>query len=272
MDVLERVIEYHHNSDVVRIYFLTDWHLGSIYCDERRLQEDIERVASDSLAWWIGGGDLCDFIQRRDPRHVESTLAPWLWGVDDVVQAQIERACKIIEPVREKCLALVKGNHEDLILTRWERDVYQRLVERVTVPGRPVRLGYGGFLVLRLRLRHFTWTCVGFIHHGAGGGLLPGGHALTLGRLPMWYDADFYLLGHRHVRQVLINTQWRPSPRAQEILFRRQVMAFGGCYLKGYDKKVKTEPYTDKQMLPPKETGGVVLELRPARRELNVSF
>lgn len=274
MNVIERIIEVARPADTVRLYFLTDWHVGSAYCDEALLEADIARVAADADGYWIGGGDFLDGIARQDKRHDEGTLAPWLWGVDDLIHAQLERVGDLMAPIAHKCLALAKGNHEEFILERYERDVYQRIVEKVTRPGAPVRLGYGGFVVLRVRSTgiHYTWTVTLFVHHGAGGSLLPGGNALTLGRLPTWYNADAFLLGHRHVRQVVTNAQWQPAPRAKEVIYRRQVMAFGGSYLKGYDPKIEAELYAEKKLLPPRETGGIVLELRPDEREVRVSL
>jgi len=276
MKVIERVILRERRADTFRVYFLTDWHVGTVFCDEDKLRSDIQAIANDPKAYFIGGGDFGEFINRSDKRHRESNLAPWLYGEDDIAKRQVERIVELMQPIKHKCLALVKGNHEDAIVEKYERDVYSAIVDEVTQPDKPVRLGYGGFLVIRWRYMDRekgagdVWTTVGFIHHGAGGGLLPGGHALTLGRLPTWYNFDFALLGHRHVRQVVTNEQWQPSPRANKIVCRRQVMAFGGSYMKGFDEKLDTEGYAERKMLPPRGTGSIILEFRPAEREIRV--
>jgi hypothetical protein len=269
--VLKHRIRY-EISDEFRIYFITDPHIGSFFCDEDLLKADVKKIAEDPNAYWIGGGDYAEFINRSDKRHRESTLAPWLHGKDDISELQIKRIAKIVEPIRDKCLGLCKGNHEDFILDRYERDVYAHIVEMTTSPDRQIRLGWGGFVVIfwddGSKAR---WKTTIFAHHGSGGGLLPGGHALTLGRLPTWYDFDIAMLGHRHIKQWVPNTKTRPSARGDHLEQQEQHMFFGGTYHKSVDlEKGDIESYAEGKLLPPKAVGGVVTKIHPHNQEYKI--
>ena len=111
-------------------------------------EADVEAIHNDPMARWIGGGDYARFINRRDRRHRESELASWLHGENDITGLQEKTFIERILPIRDKCLGLAKGNHEDDILSYGERDVYSSIVNAVTAPDRPVRLDVGGFVVV----------------------------------------------------------------------------------------------------------------------------
>jgi len=248
------------------LHFLTDLHVGSAFCDESLLDSDVNKIVKNPKALWIGGGDYGDFINRSDKRHRESEIAPWIHGVDDVVGIQEKYILDKLSPIKDKCLGLAKGNHEDDILDRYERDVYGSLVNAFTAESRKVRLGVGGFVVVCWQTLNKTrWTTTIFVHHGSGGGLLPGGHALTLGRLPTWYDFDVALLGHRHVKQWVPNLITMPNVRATGLDKREQHMLFGGTYL---DTAVEGEPYSERKLLPPKGVGGIQIKFYPSSKEI----
>jgi hypothetical protein len=275
MQIIERVIERERIDDTYRLYHLTDLHLGNAFCDEQQIERVVAEIRNDPLALWTGGGDYADFINRKDKRHRESNLARWLHGKDDIAKIQIERLEALLSPIAHKCLALCKGNHEDSILTYSERDVYASLVDVMTRPGRRIRLGFGGYVVIRWR--HGTdnrksardvWTTTLWLHHCAGGGMLAGSDALTLERLPIWYDFDLAILGHRHRKMVLPLKRTRPSPTAQRIEKPTLYAAFGGSYMELFDEQLETETYAERKMLPPRATGGVVFEFRPAERRI----
>lgn len=261
MRVLERSIEVASRSDCVRVWALADIHLGNALCDEAHLQAVVRKIAEDPLSYWIGLGDFCDFINRRDPRFRESLIAPWLWGKDDLPKAQRERLLEVLGPIRGKCLALVKGNHEDDILRRYEVDVYGPLVEAMKVDaGQMLAVGVQGFLVLRLVRSQSRASIVFYLHHGYTGGRLPGAKALALGRLSTHYDFDVALMGHSHVVQVLRQTRLSVATRGRRVIERPRVSAVCGTFLRGWGE---AEQYSEIRGYPPSDLGPVVIELTP---------
>jgi predicted phosphodiesterase len=270
MRVLERVIEYKSRSDWLRIVPLFDLHLGNAACDEKLLRETVEDIAADPMCWWIGGADYADFINKKDRRYKETAMASWLWGVNDISKRQIVKVADVLKPIKNKCLCLLKGNHEEDILMKYERDVYTTLVDLVKPDGdTPVMMGVQGFLRLRLRMVASTgvntsvWTVIIYLHHGYGGGRLEGGDALALGRIFKDYDCDIALMGHRHKRHAISRMQLSVNRAGSKIRERHQVAAFCGSFLKGYSED---EVYPENKGLPPQPLGPVEIRIQPDKK------
>lgn len=271
--VLRHRIRY-DPGDEFNLFFLTDFHLGHALCNEDLLKNDIAEIGEDPKALWIGGGDYAEFINRGDKRHRESSLASWLHGKDDIIAAQEQRLLEYLLPIKDKCLGLVVGTHEAQILDRSERDVYSSLVNSLTGKDRHIRLGVQGFIVLMWDLdKKNRWKTTLFVHHGSGGGLLPGGHALTLGRLPTWFEFDIALIGHRHTRQWVPNTITGPNTKSTGVKQREQAMLFGGTYLESIAMdNSEAESYAEYKMLPPKAAGGVRIKFKPSKQQYKITF
>lgn len=288
MKVIRHDINYKSHLAVIKIKPLYDLHIGAFSCDEDKIREDVEAVLADPLAFAIIGGDVCEFINRSDKRHKEEGMAKWLHGHGDVAQMQIERAIKLLSPLtkKNKVLAVMTGNHEESILKKYERDVYAELVRNLRrSDGVHIGLGYSGWVQLNMKEMTRSATSVNkknaaklwcidlWLSHGYGGGILEGGHALTLGRVFKSYDADLVLMGHRHVFASVRNLQISLSPYGivQE---RTQVGAFCGAYRKSWsqDNSVAAPGASYEQMkgYPPHECGSPWILITPHTHEIHV--
>lgn len=213
MKTVRHQIDYSSALDTFRLYHLTDWHVGARAFNEKLFKQHVRQIAEDERAFWIGGGDYIDAVcQVGDKRYKPETLAPWVLGKTDLMTAQADYAVELVKPIAHKCLGLVEGNHEWTARNHYARDIYAYIVRRIAdsanvQPG-ALALGAGGFVLLSFtratgstKANH--WRMRIFAHHGYGGGRLPGGHALTLGRALADYEADLILMGHRHVLSVV---------------------------------------------------------------------
>ena len=252
----------------LKVYAIADIHAGNALCDEALLRQTVKQIAADPLARWVGLGDMGEWINRKDPRHRESRMAPWLHGVDDLAAAQRAWLLDVFKPVRGKCLALIKGNHEDAILHHNETDVYMHLVEAMRVGDQQLALGVQGFLILNLRRKGSegdSHNVTFYLHHGYTGGRYAGAKALALERLPGSYDFDVGLLGHSHVRQVLTKTRLTVND-ALDVVERRQVCAVCGSFLRSQGDP---EQYGEMKGYTPNDTGCVVIEIEAFRGRQN---
>ena len=77
MRVIVKTIEHNSRSDVFRIVPLSDVHWGARACDEALFRKTVKTI-KDTNAFWVGLGDFNECITRRDKRHQEDVLAPWL--------------------------------------------------------------------------------------------------------------------------------------------------------------------------------------------------
>ena len=215
MRTIVRHIRHESRADEFHIIPLSDPHLGNEACDEKAFASTIKRIADDPFAYWIGMGDYCDFINRKDKRFDVSSLPKWLYGAKDIPKTQIERVVAMLVPIKDKCLAFLKGNHEDDMALREGRDVYATLIEKLAPDGKQaeIEMGYSGFLLLRFHRgteRGNAWTLPLFLTHGWWGGRLMGNGALNLERLFGYVDALMVLAGHDHKRRAFPLTRLRP--------------------------------------------------------------
>lgn len=275
MRVIERTIEYCSTNDIITITPIGDTHFGNAATDERLIKRVVQQVADDPLHFWIGGGDYVEAINRKDRRYRETSVASWLHSVNDVVKRQIEKARDELEPIKDKCLGMVYGNHEDDNLKWHERNVYAYLVDYLKPEHNvPIMLGIQGFIRLRLTcvtstgVRHNTWTVNIYAHHGEGGGILEGADALALGRVMRVYDCDVVLLWHRHRRHYIDQKQVTPAKRGNKVRDRYRVAMFCGAFLRSYSED---EVYVErKPTVVHKPLGPLQIQLRPGDKKIDI--
>jgi len=274
------------DPDVFTIRNLCDVHLGHVNTSEKLLQKDIDAIRDDPFAYWIYGGDGIDAISTKgDNRYKPSSMAPWLHGYDDVIGAQRDRLIDMLSPIADKCLGWVCGNHELNSLDWYGRNLHWELLtmisQKAKKPPQSLDLGYGGFISLSFRQQYANSTGHGrrlniYIHHGAGGGLLHGGHALALGRSIGWRGADLHLFGHRHVQ--IVDTYIFEYPGSTGVAMKKtKIAAFCGTYLGNESEWGKKDAYrqervrihyADKKGLPATPLGTLLFAYQPLDRSL----
>ena len=263
------------------LYPLADLHVGAAACDERLLRKTIIEIENDENARWIGLGDYIDAIARKgDKRYQEATLAKWLQGKDDVIGQQRDRVCEMLKPIASKCWGLINGNHEHAALQWLDRNVYWEIVTKVAddagKPPTELALTTQGFCVVKFRRKSgksgSTSTMVIYSFHGAGGGRLPGGHALALERVLGDYQCDLALLGHRHVTQYVRKEITMPKDNGAVTKTRTGLFcgSYLGAYIKPSNDSSLVDTYAERLGLPPKQTGSPRIVIKPDVMRMDV--
>jgi predicted phosphodiesterase len=256
-----------------------DIHLGAAACDESALKRVIERIANDPYCYWICMGDVCDFINVSDPRFDASSMADWITikELGDVASAQRDKFLGYIEPIAHKCLAVVKGNHEEVISRKYERDIFLEIVSGIKRLGdipQNQRLGVGVYGWLRLAFyrskkgkRKDGYSKIDInLHHGFTGGRLAGAKALNMQRWLWSHACDIAIFGHSHN----ISSQ----PEAVEYLDRNDNIRLNtrrGCFSGTFLKTVgeDTSTYSERKGYLPLPVGGCEIRIKP--RSGNIS-
>ncbi len=272
MKTLIRTVPYSSRTEVFHLYPSPDIHLGNSQCGEKALADWVKEIQQDDHALWIGIGDYADFINRKDKRYDEEAIAPWLYGIGDIARAQRDRVIATLLPIADKCLGLVKGNHEDSVYIYNERDVYGPLVEEIgRAQGKDARLGleYWGFIRLLFQRQKpgvrnpETWTCDVFVTHGWWGGQLQGNGAIQLERLAGWAWAHVVLAGHDHKLKTHKQVAARPTKggESEEIL---QVCGSCGTFLNG-------AKYAARKGMRPSPPGHIMVTIEPDKHGLKIT-
>lgn len=202
MRVIRRDFYHCSQEKAITIVPIFDLHLGAAACDEKRLIERVQYVKADPSRYWIGGGDMCDFISRKDNRFDLMNIAKWCRDRPDIVGEQVDRFESIFAPIADKCIAFVRGNHEESILRHYERDVYSDMLKILKQnKEEPLGVGTYGWLLVGLyrSKKKERGSQIRFnLHHGFTGGRLQGAKALNIQRWLWTHDCDIALQGHSH--------------------------------------------------------------------------
>lgn len=234
---------------------LGDVHVGPVNCDEELLERTIAQI-KEKAWWWIGMGDYVDAIKLGDKRFDPALLHPrFLPRLDDLVYAQCERFLEIVAPIKDRCIGLLCGNHEEMIRMRYGENVMRILCQDLKAPN----LEYNCFIRLSTISGHYLI----FAEHGRGGGAQPGTKLSSLMNRARDFHADLFLRGHVHERMVRDQPvlTWGGEKRLK---VRHRLFALTGTYLQTYAVGA-TSSYGEKQAYMPIPLGAVAIHLNGER-------
>ena len=194
-------------ADSVEIHPMADLHIGDAHCDYKGILERLEHIKNTPNAYVILDGDLMDTaIASSVGDTYGATLSP---------MEQLKECVKLFEPIRDKILAVLPGNHENRVYRTDGLDITQLMCSQLGLQDRYspttallfVRFGKSTNKSNRGRPQLYTIYCC----HGAGGGKLIGGKANRVEALAGIVDADIYLHAHTHAPLVFKQSFYRVS-------------------------------------------------------------
>jgi predicted phosphodiesterase len=253
----------------VPLHATGDWHIGEGGCAESTLRRAVERAAKDPRAIVLLLGDLGSFIAPDDKRWEPAAIAEGLTIPDlaDWGGVLVERIAKIAEPIRNRVIGAVEGNHEAVFSRRNNWDVHRALCSKVGCRA----LGYSALFTLRFeekgKPKHSRELRV-FATHGAGGAATAGGKLRRLERHMESVDAALVLVGHMHAQLELTRTTLAEGDA--RIDQRRQVGVICGTYLRGYSQGVSG--YSERKGYPPTDLGHARIVIVPETGDLSVGW
>ena len=190
-------------------YVIGDVHMGALNCAEDKLQRLVARIKSKPNAYWFGGGDMCDAVILNDTKRFDPTILPdWMLdkqdasvvrkNLTDMLDAQVERLFKFLDPIQDRCLGIVEGNHEYTIMKHHNRQILHEMCDHFNA----ANLTDCAFARMRFKRNaggsSRTSTVRAFICHGHGGGRTSGAEPNILYRLAADKECEIVLKGHSH--------------------------------------------------------------------------
>ena len=132
----------------VGVAYWGDWHIGAAGVNYRLFDEDLNKIRDTEGLYFIGSGDYKDnYISGT---HVggnfEQVIQP---GMQDIAVKHY------MEQVGEKCLALIRGCHDDWDKKQGDKDFLATLCEATD----SVNLWHGGELTIKLGDEAYLWRC-----------------------------------------------------------------------------------------------------------------
>lgn len=176
------------DAKAMTLYPLGDWHLGSRQCDIPFIERVIKEIADNPDAYWCGMGDL------MENAIVGSKSDVYLQNIPP--KEQMDLIVKMLDPIKDKGLFLIAGNHEQ----RTMRQVGIVPEQYISVCLKIPYLDYSCLAKFSLKKAHWPHDFTCYFHHNYGGGYTNGGkvnRADCLRKICPTADAAFS--GHFHV-------------------------------------------------------------------------
>lgn len=243
-------------AENIEVWPMSDLHIGDNMCDFKLIMERIEYIKNTPNAYCILDGDLMDTA-------ICSSIGD-TYGANLQPMEQLKMCVKIFEPIKDKIICVLPGNHEDRAYKTDGIDITDIMCSQLGIADRYspttalVFLRFGKTSTDR-HGRPQLYTL--YVTHGSGGGRREGGKVNRLADLAAIVDADIYIHGHTHLPLVFKESFFRVSGSNSSIaivdkLFVNTAAAlnYGG--------------YGDKQGFKPASKASPVIYLSGRKREM----
>lgn len=193
-------------ADIIEIHPMADLHLGDVHCDYKSILERIEYIKNTPNAYCILDGDLMDTA-------IASSVGD-TYGASLQPMEQLQQCVKLFEPIKDKILAVLPGNHEQRIWRQDGLDITKIMCSQLGLQDK--YSSTSALLFIRFGQEGKTghgrrqWYTM-YVTHGSGGGRREGGKINRLTDLASIVDADCYIMGHTHMPAILKESFYRVS-------------------------------------------------------------
>jgi predicted phosphodiesterase len=184
MQKVNREVKFAEQIEIVPI---GDCHLGSPGSRVDKLKNMVDYIKNTPNCYTILMGDIFDCILGDDRRlDLTEFSRAFLDILDD--------ATSIFEPIKDKIITALLGNHEHTLKKKGVGDPIFHLCNRLGVKYG----GYSCFIKLKAAPKTHRRSLIIYAHHGFFSGRQRGSKVNNLERLAQHYSADVYLAGHSH--------------------------------------------------------------------------
>ena len=189
----EMIVKKFPEREDIIIVPVFDVHLGARECKEQEFRKFIDMVSKTPNMYLILGGDLVDNGLRNSLTNVfKAVYSP---------SEQKKMMAKILEPVKDRVLCSVSGNHERRSTRDADDDPAYDIMCKLDIEN----LHRESMAFLKIQIgdikgsgdRNPTYMIT--VVHGAGGGMLTSGAVLRGERSAYAVDGcDLFIFGHTH--------------------------------------------------------------------------
>lgn len=224
--------------DKVEIHPLADLHIGDSMCDFKAICDELEYIKNTPNCYCLLDGDLMDTA-------ICSSIGD-TYGANLQPMEQLKQCVKLFEPIKEKIIAVVGGNHENRVYKTDGIDLTALMcnqlgiVERYSPTTALIYIRFGS--CAKKPSRKICYTV--YMTHGSGGGCREGGKIQRLADLAGIVDADIYLMAHVHQPAAFRNSFFRADPSNNGVTKAEHLFVNTAAWLEygGYGDKAGFKP------------------------------
>ena len=194
-------------AEVIEIHPMADLHIGDVQCDFNYIMERINYIKDTPNAYVILDGDLMDTA-------IASSIGD-TYGASLQPMEQLRQCVKIFEPIKDKILAVLPGNHEGRIYKTDGIDITELMCSQLGIL--PKYSSTTALLFIRFGKarshgrENSRQLYTVYVTHGSGGGRREGGKVNRLADLASIVDADIYIHAHTHLPMIFRESFFRVS-------------------------------------------------------------
>lgn len=274
MEIYEYKIENANQTDPINIYFLGDIHEGNAAHAGNAFVKAVHMIRDDPNGYWVGMGDMIDAINHKDPRFdpIEISKRYTMADLKDLPKAQIRRLYQDLYKIEDKCICLLRGNHEETYIKHNSYDPMETLQD--LMKPHPKIMGYTGFL--RIILQRSKTARISYdisLSHGTGGGGTTEGYPINIvHRWAKYKIADVHVMGHIHRMGVDRETFSTVGSSGNNMYLQKKAVWYGssGCFL--YKDLVGCRPYFSAKAGPESDIGvlRLVINLGKTKKDSSI--
>jgi hypothetical protein len=265
MQVKELDIHYKQKDPEFKIYCLGDLHTGTIHCCEDDLKRKIQEIKNTKNSLWIGMGDYAEFITPKDKRFDSDSRSICDWvEPDNLGTSQVKHLVNLLNPIKNKCIGLIYGNHENTIRINNHENVQKNLCEALEVDN----LGFSCFVKFHFKRENSTEShlVTGAFTHGSSGAITEGAKLMALMRWMNSMNADIY--AYAHIHDYLEKSKSRMAVDDNgKIKAKTSQGVVTGCWFRTYTQGI-TASYGEAKTYPPGEICCAVFTINPVTGEI----
>lgn len=228
----------------IEIEIFSDLHIGSKRCDYKLIQERVKRVKENDNVYAILTGDLCNTALKNSKSDVyEDALKP---------KEQLNQACSLFEPIKDKILGICQGNHEQRIDKETNIDILYLMARQLDIDNKYDATSCLLFIRFgKQRNNQSKKTATGrkicysiYISHGSGGGATIGAKANQLEKRGNIIDSDIVVMGHTHLPLTFRTCSYKVDPQNNSAYLKEQVFVNASATLdpEEYAERIGCKP------------------------------
>lgn len=269
MEIIQKTIHYNSRSKRFNIIPVGDTHIGNIGFDKEHFIEIRDYIKNTPDTYWIGMGDYCENIsyldKRFDPRSIDKSYR--IKDLSNLALRQEKDLLKMLLPIKDKCLAVLSGNHEEKMRLQYQLDIGLDLARNLDAP----YMGYNGFIKLRfLRKKNESASYVIYTSHGHGASRKSGAKVNKLEDYASFIDADIIILAHEHKKIIAPPIIRLGLDRLGRLRQKKQLGIMSGSFLRGYVPEATS--YVEKAGYHPSDLGVVKIMIKPDVKDIHCSL
>lgn len=226
------------------VYIIADTHIGDPMADTKLTARRVEAIAKDPYGLCILNGDILNTALRNSVSDVYGEVA--------TPMQQIDEACALLAPIKDKIIGATTGNHEARTYRSDGIDMMRLVCRQLGVEDKYAPEGVLIFLRFGKRNAHGCgggrvdtpqWYSI-YATHGCGGGRKEGAKAIRLADMAAIVDADVYVHGHTHLPMILKQSYFRTSSQMCSVQLVEKLFVNSGAALDygGYGQSYEFKP------------------------------